>query len=174
MDANKQTARLGMMRSAYRSKDYEAAIRAADAVGSERALSADLKQEAAYTKAKASLATSRRDVAMSLFRELSAVPSTAVGAESKYMVIQNLYDTGKFDAVDDEVYSFAQKAGDQSYWLARAFIVLGDSFVERGQYAQAKATFESIRDGYEPERGSDDVAENVRMRLERLATLMQE
>ena len=174
MDANKQTARLGMMRSAYRSKDYEAAIRAADAVASERALSADLKQEAAYTKAKASLATSRRDVAMSLFRELSADPSTAVGAESKYMVIQNLYDTGKFDAVDDEVYSFAQKAGDQSYWLARAFIVLGDSFAERGQYAQAKATFESIRDGYEPERGSDDVAENVRMRLERLATLMQE
>ena len=174
MDANKQTARVGMMRSAYRSKDYEAAIRAADAVTAEKDLSAGVKEEATYTKAKASLATSRRDEAMSLFRQLSADPSSAVGAESKYMVIQNLYDTGKFDAVDSEVYSFAQKAGGQSYWLARAYIVLGDAFAERGQYAQAKATFESIRDGYEPERGTDDVAESVKMRLERLATLMQE
>ena len=72
------------------------------------------------------------------------------------------------------MYSFSQKAGDQSYWLARAYIVLGDAFAERGQYAQAKATFESIRDGYEPERGTDDVAESVKMRLERLATLMQD
>ena len=47
-------------------------------------------------------------------------------------------------------------------------------FAERGQYAQAKATFESIRDGYEPESGADDIADSVRMRLERLSSLMQE
>ena len=111
---------------------------------------------------------------MALFRQLSADPSTAEGAESKYMVIQNLYDTGKFDGVDDEVYSFAQKAGGQSYWLARAYIVLGDSVAERGQYDRAKATFESIRDGYEPESGTDDISDSVRMRLDRLSTLMQE
>ena len=174
LDANKQTARVGMMRAAYRSKDYDTAIRAADEVSALKGLSAALREEAAYTKAKASLATSRRDQAMALFRELSANPSTAVGAESKYMLIQDLYDTGKFDAVGDEVYAFSQKAGDQSYWLARAYIVLGDSFAEKGQYAQAKATFESIRDGYEPEKGSDDVAENVKMRLERLAELMDD
>ena len=174
MDVNKQTARLGMMRSAYRCKDYEAAIAAADALSGEKSLSDELKQETLFTKAKASLATSRREDAMKLFKQLSADPSTAAGAESKYMVIQDLYDTGKFDQVDDEVYGFAQKAGGQSYWLARAYIVLGDAFAERGQYAQAKATFESVRDGYQPENGADDVAGNVKMRLERLATLMQE
>ena len=174
MDVNKQTAQLGMMRSAYRSKDYDAAIQAADAVTAGTGLDAALRDEALFTKAKASLATSRRDSAMGLFRQLSADPSTAMGAESEFMVIQNLFDTGQFDAVGNEVYAFSQKAGDQSYWLARAYVVLGDAFAERGQYAQAKATFESIRDGYEPEKGTDDVAESVRMRLERLATLMQE
>ena len=89
-------------------------------------------------------------------------------------IVQSLYDAGKFDAVGDEVYAFSQKAGDQSYWLARAYVVLGDSFAERGQYEQAKATFESIRDGYEPEKGTDDVAENVKMRLDRLAELMDD
>ena len=174
MDANKELARVGMMRSAYRSKDYETAIAAADAVAAGSGISADLKNEALFTKAKASLATSRREEALTLFRQLGATPSTEIGAESRYRVIQDLYDTGKFDAVGEEVYAFSQAAGDQSYWLARAFVVLGDSFAEKGQYAQAKATFESIRDGYEPENGSDDVTENVKMRLERLATLMEE
>ena len=174
MDPNKQSARLGMMRSAYRSKDYAAAIAAADAVSAQRGLSATLKDEAVYVKAKSSLATSNRDQAFRLFRQLAVDPSSAIGAESEYMLIQNLYDSGKFDAVGEEVYSFSQKAGDQSYWLARAYIVLGDSFSERGQYTQAKATFESIRDGYEPERGADDILDSVKMRLERLATLMQE
>ena len=173
LDANKQTAQTGMMRAAYRCKDYEAAIRAADAVAARKDLSAELKQETMYTKAKASLATSHRDEAMALFRQLGQNPSTAIGAESRYMVIQNLFDTGKFASVGDEVYAFSQNAGDQSYWLAKAYLVLGDSFVEQGQYAQAKATFESIRDGYEPEKGSDDVADSVRMKLDRLSTLMQ-
>ena len=174
MDANRQTARAGMMRAAYRCKDYAAAIAAADEVAAQRGVAADLKQEATYIKAKASLASSRRDQALALFRQLSADPSTAIGAESKYMVIQSLFDAGKFDAVGEEVYAFSQKAGDQSYWLARAYVVLGDSFAERGQYAQAKATFESIRDGYEPASGADDIADSVRMRLERLSTLIQE
>ena len=120
------------------------------------------------------LASSKRDQALSLFRQLGADPSSAIGAESRYMVIQSLYDAGKFASVDEEVYAFAQKAGDQAYWLARAYIVLGDSFAERGQYAQAKATFESIRDGYEPQSGADDIADTVRMRLDRLSSLTQE
>ena len=174
MDANKQTARAGMMRAAYRSKDYPAAIEAADAVRGQAGISSALRQEADYIKAKSSLASSQRDQAMALFRQLGADPSTAIGAESKYLVIQNLYDTGRFEAVGDEVYAFSQKAGDQSYWLARAYLVLGDSFAELGRYAQAKATYESIRDGYEPEKGADDIAGSVQMRLNRLATLMQE
>ena len=174
MDANKQAARTGMMRSAYRSKDYASAITAADEVTAQRGVSAELKREAAYIKAKSSLASSKREQALALFRQLSAEPSTAIGAEAEYMVIQDLYDTGKFASVDDEVYSFSQKAGGQSYWLPRAYIVLGDAFAERGQYAQAQATFESIRDGYEPESGTDDISDSVRMRLERLSTLMQE
>ena len=174
MDVNRQTARVGMMRSAYGSKDYEAALQDAAVVASQPGLSAELKQEALFLQAKASLATSRRDQAMALFRQLSADPSTPVGAESRFRVIQDLFDTGRLEAVGDEVYSFSQKGSNQSYWLARAYLVLGDAFAELGQYAQAKATYESIRDGYEPENGPDDVADSVRLKLERLAGLMQE
>jgi hypothetical protein len=54
------------------------------------------------------------------------------------------------------------------YWLAKSFIVLGDSFAERDEWEQAKATFESVKDGYEPSREHDDVIEQVEMRLSKL------
>lgn len=173
LDANRSAARKGMMRSAYRSKDYESAIKSADAVLAEGGLSSELTREARYVRAKSCLATSRRDEAMELFRILGAEASTREGAEARYVTIQNLFDRGDFEAVESEVYSFSQTAGNQSYWLARAYLVLGDSFAERGRYEQAKATFESIRDGYAPSDGQDDIADSVRMRLERLETLIQ-
>lgn len=172
IDGNREEAREGMMRSAYRSKDYDAAISASDAVAANSATGSALRREAEYVKAKSCLAMSRRDEAMKLFASLGANPSTPEGAEGRYMTIQNLYDTGDFDKVEAEVYSFSQTAGSQSYWLAKAYLVLGDSFVERGRYDQAKATFESIRDGYEPAGGFDDVVDNVNKRLSRLSDLI--
>lgn len=172
IDGNREEAREGMMRSAYRSKDYDSAISASDAVAANSAAGSALRREAEYVKAKSCLAMSRRDEAMKLFASLGANPSTPEGAEGRYMTIQNLYDTGDFDKVEAEVYGFSQTAGSQSYWLAKAYLVLGDSFVERGRYDQAKATFESIRDGYEPAGGFDDVVDNVNKRLSRLSDLI--
>ena len=171
LEDNKAVARAGMMRSAYKAKDYDMAIASAEVVRSNNPADA-LRTEADYIEAKSCMATSRREDAMKIFSRLAASPSTNEGAEAAYMLIQDTEDKGKFDAVEGMVYDFAGKAGNQSYWLAKAFITLGDSFAERANYTQAKATFESVRDGYTPSSSTDDVMENVNMRLERLAILM--
>ena len=93
------------------------------------------------------------------------------GAEAAYLLIQDSYDKGEFADVETKVYAFADAGSGQSYWLAKSFIVLGDSFMERGEAAQAKATFESVRDGYSPEGEGDDVADNVNMRLRKIEEL---
>lgn len=67
------------------------------------------------------------------------------------------------------MYAFSSKASGQNYWLAKAFIVLGDTFAENGNMAQAKATFESIRDGYTSTGASDEVLEQVGLRLDKLS-----
>ena len=67
---------------------------------------------------------------------------------------------------------FADSHSPHVYWLAKSFIVLGDSFVDRDELGQAKATFESVRDEYKPAGADDDVLDNVRMRLEKLQILM--
>ena len=172
LDANRHTARAGMMQSAFRGLDYQEAIACADALKADKASSAAEKRQADYVCAKSSLSLGERDKAYALFRSLSSEPSDAEGAEATYMLIQDAYDQGNYSTVQSMVHKFAADAPNQSYWLAKAFIVLGDSFAEQENYAQAKATFESIRDGYTPQGKSDGVLDNVNMRLEKLKTLM--
>ncbi|MCQ2119486.1 MAG: tetratricopeptide repeat protein [Bacteroidales bacterium] len=170
--SNKHTARLGMMRSAFKGQDYQQAIESAANVGEDASSSEADKREAMYVTAKSNLFLGERDEAFGLFNTLASQPSTPEGAEAAFMIVQDVYDQGKYGDVQSKVYKFAEKGGDQPYWLARAFIVLGDSFAEQGNFTQAKATFESIKNGYEPSGSEDDVLDNVNMRLEKLKTLM--
>ena len=173
LDANKHTARVGMMRSAYKAGEYDNAINCADKVRSDAKSTEAEKREADYLKAKSLLSTNRRSEALGLFGNLAAKPSTDEGAEAAYMLIQDAYDQGKYDTVEKKVFDFSSKAGGQNYWLAKAFIVLGDSYAEQDNLAQAKATFESIQNGYKPSEGTtDDVLDNVRMRLGKLKNMM--
>ncbi len=175
LDNNKFTAELGMMRSAFGGHKYNNAITWAETVKSDKRSSADQVREADYIKAKSYLATSQRSEAMTILEHLSKYPATPEGAEANYMLIQDTYDKGNFDQVETAVYKFSDHAGDQTYWLAKSFIVLGDSFVERDNYAQAKATFESILNGYKPDKSHpDDVSDNVKTKLSKLKKLMNE
>ena len=170
MDENRQVAREGMMRSAYRAHDYAKAIAAAETLGS-GTQDPTLRRETRYVRAKSLLATSRRDEALSLFRTLAEEAASPEGAEANYMLIKDSFDRGAFEEVEKAVYAFSAKSAEQQYWLANAFLVLGDSFVERNMIPQARATYESIRDGYQPSGQDDDIQDNVKRRLERLASM---
>ena len=164
MEENKAAARLGKMRSAYRAHSYEDAIVAARNLISSNPSAAE-QREGWFIEAKSLLATSHRDEAYLFFRKLSEQPATAEGAESYYMIVRDLCDTGEYAKLEDKVYDFARKCGDQTYWLARCYIVLGDGFREQGKTAQAKATWESIRDGYVSSSEDDDIIETVNQRI---------
>lgn len=166
MDSNVELAAIGLMRSAFRARQWNDAIANADVVL--RAEDPALRREAHYVRAKSYLSSSRRKEAFDEFAVLAQEPATDEGAEAACLIIQDQYDRGQFEGIQDKVYDFAEKAGGQNYWLAKAFIVLGDSFVEQGNRAQAKATFESIRSGYTSSGPQDDVLDQVDLRLRKL------
>jgi TolA-binding protein len=168
LDQNRLLARLGLMHTAYRSSQWEDALAAARVVLSQKPLEESVKREAQYVSAKSLLAAGRRSEALPLLEELAQKASTAEGAEASYLLIQDRFDRADFASVQNMVYAFAEKAGGQNYWLAKAFIVLGDAFMEQGQDSQARATFESIRSGYTPTGAQDDVLDQVALRMSKL------
>lgn len=168
LEDNKALAVIGMMRSAYKGRDYDNAARASVEVAMLSGQSSGLKREALYIRAKSYLSSSRRSEAMEVFRELAEEPSTNEGAEASYILIQDAFDRADYDTVQTMVYDFSGKAGGQNYWLARCYITLADTFVQIGRKDQAKATLASIRDGYTPERADDDILDLVQSRLNKL------
>jgi tetratricopeptide (TPR) repeat protein len=161
-DAVRHDAYTGLMRSAFGAKDFPEAIRSAQVVGT---------REARFLMAKAYRTLGERDNARRYFEELAADRSDAYGAESAYTLIQEAYDRGDFSRVEQLVYAFSDSGSSQLYWLAKSFIVLGDSFADRGDLEQAEATFNSILDGYQSTDADDDVPGQVRSRLNRLNSL---
>lgn len=168
LDNNRHAALAGTMRSYYMDGKYVQALEAASRVREASGADAEEQEEAVYIMAKSYMALGRRSDALPLLKELSKDNFTPRGAEAAYLLIQDTYDAGNFEEVENLVYAFSDSQTSQTYWLAKSFIVLGDSFAEREEWNQARATFESIRDGYEPGDSKDDVLDQVNMRLARM------
>lgn len=166
-----KTALLGRMRSAYRARLYPEAENCAAEVSVSDKFSSELRREAEYVRAKSLLSLSRRDDAYGLFRSLAASPLDVYGAESEYLLVQDCFDRADYKGVESRVYAFSESGTRQNYWLAKSFLVLGDAFAEQGDLRQAKATFESVRDGYRASSETDDIPDGVKMRLDRLAEM---
>lgn len=174
LENNRHEALLGRMRAYYRDGKYISAIDAASALAATPAGARDNRIETDYISAKSMLALGRREEALPILERLSENCLLEEGAEAAYLLIQDAYDLGEFDRAETLVYSFSDSGTSHLYWLAKSFIVLGDSFAEREEWEQAMATFESIRDGYEPKDGSDDIFSQVDMRIDRLKEIMKD
>lgn len=161
---NRNAACVGMMRSAFRTRRHDECIAAAGAVLKFQS-DAALEREARYDMAKSYLSSSRRSEAFEILKELRKEPSTPEGAEAEYLIIKSQYDWGNYESVQTDVYNFSDRCGEQSYWLAKAFIVLGDSFVAAGNVEQARVTYQSIIDGYSPSGPEDDVVAEATKKL---------
>ncbi len=166
----KKSALEGRMTSAFKARRYDDAADCSEKVMA-TSPSGQLLRNAQYIRAKSLLSLSRRAEALEIFSDLSQSPSDAIGAEARVMIIQDKFDSADYKAVENLVYSFSESGTKQNYYLAKAFIILGDAFAEQGDLSQAKATFESVRDGYKPSGDTDDVLENVSLRLQRLSQM---
>ena len=165
---NKYEASIGVMRSLYKCNEIDATIYACDKVLELYDISLEVKREALYIKGKCLSGRENRDETNKVLEVLAKDPSDIYGAEAAYMLIVDAYDSGNFTQVEEMAFKLSDSATPQTYWLAKSFIVLGDSYAERDEMEQAKATFESIRENYKPADKDDDVLAQVEKRLAKL------
>ena len=123
-------------------------IAAADYIIGQSDASVDMVRKAKFEKAKALEASGKRNPAVAIYNALSEDVTTPEGAESTYRIIDTAFKYGSFEKAESLVYEFADKNTPHAYWLAKSFLLLGDVYVSRGDLFQARATYQSVVDGY--------------------------
>ncbi len=171
LENNKIAAMEGKMKSYFKCKNFEQAIIEAKELLEYENINKNLKRSAQYYLAKSHISTDNREEAIPLLKELSKDNSDATGAEATYILIEDAYDAGNFTSVQEQTFAFSESGSPQSYWMAKSFIILGDSYVEEGNIEQALATFNSVKENYEPQDGGDDIAGLLKMRLDKLSKI---
>ncbi len=141
-------ARVGKLRANYLSRNYMHVPVDADAVLAVDNLAPELSREAHFKRAKAQDALGNADKAQEDYLLVANSVATKEGAESQYRAIGYLFNKNKLDETEKAILAFAQSGTPHQYWLAKSFIILGDIYVKRNDAFQAKATYESILDGY--------------------------
>ncbi len=166
IENNRLEALRGLMWSFFRNKQFRNAIIHSHKVSENKAFGEDIQTDALYVRALSHLALGERPQALPLLEEKTQKNHTAAGAEACYLLCKDAFDSGDFDMAETRIYNFADTDTPQEYWIARAFILLGDIFAEKGEWTQARATYESVQKGYKPD-GPDDIAQIIALRIKK-------
>ena len=108
------------------------------------------RRKARYAKAQVLQRAGKDSEALEVFELLSKEVKSAEGAEGRYRLIEAEFKAGGYDKAEKMVYDFSDSKTPHNYWLAKAFILLGDIYAARNDAFQARATYQSVVDGYSP------------------------
>jgi TolA-binding protein len=161
--ANKQTGQLGVVRTQTQLGAYHEAARAATELLANNNLSPETVTEARYLRGKAHLQVNEIDNAMADFQFVANDTRSVYGAEAQYILADTYYRWKSYDRAEAQVKEFMQKGTPHQYWMARALIVLSDTYLAKGDAFQARQYLESLKANYK-----GDEAEIQQMINERL------
>jgi len=162
--ANITMAILAVMRSEMRLGNDEKIIEASRNVLTLEQLSDDIRDEARHAIAVSAQRLGQNDVAAETFALLRNSRNTEFAAQARYFEIQSLFADNQFDLAEQRIFEFISEVPSSQYFLARSYIVWGKIYAERGNFLQARQTFQSIIDNYDVE--GDGVIKTSRRELQ--------
>ena len=102
---------------------------------------------------------------MKLYKKLASDVRTKEGSAAAYYVLEDVFAGGDMDKAGKAIFAYSERE-PQAYWLAKAFILLGDVYVRKGDNFQARATYQSVADGYSP--ADDGIVAEAKERIAKL------
>jgi TolA-binding protein len=146
--SNLMISRIGQMRAAYKLNRYNDAIEAANKVLFTDKIQEEETREARMVLGKSYKALNLFDAAIVQFRILALDVKNIEGAESKYTVAEILTIQGNAALAEETINEFINAATPHQFWLAKAFLLLSDIYLAKGDGFQAKANLQSVIANY--------------------------
>lgn len=143
-----KTAKIGLMRSEFKLKDYNKSIPSAMRVLTMTDVSKALEREVHYVIATSFLKTGDQEGAYTEYMLIADQAKSKEGAEANYRMIQIDFDRNDFDKAIEQITALRKANSPHQKWVGRSFIVLADIYKEKDNIFQAKYTLTSIIDNY--------------------------
>ncbi|MBA3674437.1 MAG: tetratricopeptide repeat protein, partial [Chitinophagaceae bacterium] len=141
---NQLEALRGLVRSYYQTKDFAQANIAATELLTKKGLSTDDKSVAYLVLGKSLQANNQCEQAITAFRSAAAINKSAWGAEARYEIANCYYTLNNLVAGEKAAMEVIKVTGSYDYWVAKAYILLGDIYMQQKDYFNAKATYQSV------------------------------
>jgi tetratricopeptide (TPR) repeat protein len=142
-------ALVGKMRCYYNLEEFQNTIDAAKEVLTDEKIPEELAREAHFKIAKSYYGLDRFALALEEFKKVATEVKSPEGAESKYRVAELYYVRKEYQQAEDGIFNFIDMNTPHQYWMAKAFIVLADVYIQKGDNFQAIQTLQSVIDYYE-------------------------
>ncbi len=164
-DVHKQSL-AGYVDATLMENNNKSTLKMANYVMQQADVDAKLLIKVKHAKAKALSVNGDSKSALAIYKELSSDPLSMEGAESTYKVIEAAYIASNIDEAEQMIFNFSNSGTSHLNFLARTFIILGDIYVLRGDNFQARATYQSIIDGYTGK--GDNIVEQAQAKINKL------
>ncbi len=145
---NRLKATTGQMRCNYELEHYPEAIRAAQEVKQSEAVNEAWRREANYIEGKSQYLTGNLREALDPLKAVAADTKLEQGAEAKFLVSRIHYINGQKEKAEAEINDFISKGTPYPFWMGKAFLLLSDIYLDRGNEFQAKHTLRSVVENY--------------------------
>ncbi|MES2849368.1 MAG: tetratricopeptide repeat protein [Bacteroidota bacterium] len=141
---NQLEALRGLIRCYYQLKDYAQANEAAKQLLARKGISTDDKSIAFLVLGKSQQVSNDFTGAIASFKSCAAINKSAWGAEARYEIANSQFALRSLTAAEKAAQAVIRETGSYDHWVTKAYILLGDIFMEQKDYFNAKATYESV------------------------------
>ncbi|MFT5749343.1 MAG: TolA-binding protein [Ancylomarina sp.] len=148
IEENQRTAAWGLFRCCYELENYSDVIKGSKGLLLSIKSGEHGKKEILYKRAKSYLALKNDELARMDLKTLAKEVQSVEGAESRFLLADLLYRTGKIVDAEKVVNEFIEMNSPYHYWLGKSFILLSDIFVDKKDLFQARYTLKSVIDNY--------------------------
>ncbi len=163
--AERQEAMTGYVRATV-SDGNAARIRTmAEDVRSHADAGTTARREATFALAEQYRTAGKTADALALYKELSGEVRSAEGSAANYYLLEDLFRQGDPARTEQAIFDYSERE-PKPYWLAKAYLLLGEVYLRKGDDFQARATWQSIVNGYSP--ADDGIVEEAAARIRKL------
>ena len=164
--SNKSAGKFGAMRCAFYLNQFDVALTECNKVLNTEKLSPQQTSEAKYIKAKSLYETNSLDDAMLEFKAMTKAAKNVTGAEAYYYVARIQFTKQEYKEVEKTINKLISYEYSNDDWNNKGMLLLSDTYIAKGEYADAQVILESILE----EKTKQEYVDEAKKRL----TLLKE